>query len=125
MKKSTLSLSAALVVFTLLLPLVLSSYGLKLTSEVLIMAIFVMSLGLIIGFAGLVSLGHAAFFWSRRLCGDIDWRTLGQYLCAAPCGYCFIGVRRFRFRIAVYPFVGSIFFNDYVGVWADAVRHCV
>ncbi|GED31209.1 branched-chain amino acid ABC transporter permease [Brevibacillus centrosporus] len=46
----------------LLLPLILTNYGVKLTSEVLIMAIFVMSLGLIIGFAGLVSLGHAAFF---------------------------------------------------------------
>ncbi|MGG2201962.1 hypothetical protein [Paenibacillus validus] len=46
----------------LLLPLILTTYGIKLTSEVLIMAIFVMSLGLIIGYAGLVSLGHAAFF---------------------------------------------------------------
>jgi branched-chain amino acid transport system permease protein len=62
MKKRALSVNIAFAAVTLLLPLVLTTYGLKLTSEVLIMAIFVMSLGLIIGYAGLVSLGHAAFF---------------------------------------------------------------
>ncbi|MDA5110474.1 branched-chain amino acid ABC transporter permease [Brevibacillus thermoruber] len=62
MKKETVALHVAFVAATMLLPLILTSYGLKLTSEVLIIAMFVMSLGLIIGFAGLVSLGHAAFF---------------------------------------------------------------
>lgn len=60
----------------LLLPLILTNYGVKLTSEVLIMAIFVMSLGLIIGFAGLVSLGHAAFFGL----GAYVVALLGSYL---------------------------------------------
>lgn len=49
-------------VILLLLPLTLSKFGIKLTTEVFIMSIFVLSLGLIIGYAGLVSLGHAAFF---------------------------------------------------------------
>jgi branched-chain amino acid transport system permease protein len=62
LKKNRLWIHAALAVLTFLLPLLLSTYGIKLTSEVLIIAIFVMSLGLIIGYAGLVSLGHAAFF---------------------------------------------------------------
>ncbi|MEX2462592.1 MAG: branched-chain amino acid ABC transporter permease [Paenibacillaceae bacterium] len=46
----------------LALPIVLSTYGIKLASEVFIMSIFALSLGLIVGYAGLVSLGHAAFF---------------------------------------------------------------
>lgn len=49
-------------VLVLVLPIILSSYGIKLASEIYIMAIFALSLGLIIGYAGLVSLGHAAFF---------------------------------------------------------------
>lgn len=52
----------ALVVAGLALPLVLSPYGTTLTTEVCIMAMFAMSLGLIIGYAGLASLGHAAYF---------------------------------------------------------------
>jgi branched-chain amino acid transport system permease protein len=43
-------------------PLILTSYGITLATEVLIMAILAMSLGLIMGYAGMVSLGHAAFF---------------------------------------------------------------
>lgn len=48
--------------FVLLLPLVLPPFGVSVATEVFIMAIFAVSLGLIIGYAGLVSLGHAAFF---------------------------------------------------------------
>jgi branched-chain amino acid transport system permease protein len=44
------------------LPFVLSVYGIDLVSEIFIMAIFAMSLGLIMGYAGMVSLGHAGFF---------------------------------------------------------------
>lgn len=61
MKKKLLSI-LSLVIFVALLPFVLSNFGVNLATEIFIMAIFAMSLGLIIGFAGLVSLGHAAFF---------------------------------------------------------------
>jgi len=60
--KTKTFLHLACAVILLLLPLVLSKFGLKLTTEIFIMSIFVLSLGLIIGYAGLVSLGHAAFF---------------------------------------------------------------
>lgn len=40
----------------------LTDYGVDLSAEIYIMAIFAMSLGLIMGYAGMVSLGHAAFF---------------------------------------------------------------
>jgi branched-chain amino acid transport system permease protein len=45
-----------------LFPLVGSSYYVGLLSRILILAIFAMSLDLLIGFTGLVSFGHAAFY---------------------------------------------------------------
>jgi branched-chain amino acid transport system permease protein len=45
-----------------LLPLYAETYYLQLVTKILIMAIFAMSLDLLVGMTGLVSLGHAAFF---------------------------------------------------------------
>jgi branched-chain amino acid transport system permease protein len=45
-----------------LAPFVLSLFHLNLLSEILILAIFALSLNILVGFTGLVSLGHAAFF---------------------------------------------------------------
>jgi branched-chain amino acid transport system permease protein len=44
------------------LPLVGSSYATNLVIEVMIFAIFAMSLDLLLGYTGLISFGHAAFF---------------------------------------------------------------
>lgn len=44
------------------LPFTGSSYLVSVVSEILILAVFAMSLGLLMGFPKLVSLGHAAFF---------------------------------------------------------------
>jgi branched-chain amino acid transport system permease protein len=54
----------ALLLFAALstLPLFASTFYLQLATKILIMAIFAMSLDLLVGFTGLVSLGHAAFF---------------------------------------------------------------
>jgi branched-chain amino acid transport system permease protein len=43
-------------------PWALGDYGLALLTEVLVYALFAMSLDVVLGYAGLVSLGHAAFF---------------------------------------------------------------
>lgn len=45
-----------------LAPAVLGNYGIGLLTECLIFAIFAMSLDLLIGYTGLLSFGHAAFF---------------------------------------------------------------
>src|SRR5207244_10439391 len=45
-----------------LVPLALGSYHLGLLTKMLILAIFAMSLNLILGYGGLPSLGHAAYF---------------------------------------------------------------
>ncbi|MCC2108858.1 MAG: branched-chain amino acid ABC transporter permease, partial [Hyphomicrobiales bacterium] len=58
----------ALVVLALLgalflaLPAYVGAYGLKFATRMIILAIFVVSLDFILGLAGLVSFGHAAFF---------------------------------------------------------------
>jgi branched-chain amino acid transport system permease protein len=44
------------------LPLVGEKYTLQLATRILILAIFAMSLDLLVGYTGLVSLGHAAYF---------------------------------------------------------------
>jgi branched-chain amino acid transport system permease protein len=54
-----IGVSAAIV---LALPAVLSSYQVGLATKMLIFALFAMSLDLLVGYAGLPSLGHAAYF---------------------------------------------------------------
>jgi branched-chain amino acid transport system permease protein len=57
--------AAALVVLAVALavfPLVAGTYPVKLLQEILIFGIFAMSLDLLMGYAGMVSFGHSAFF---------------------------------------------------------------
>jgi branched-chain amino acid transport system permease protein len=59
----TMRAAGALALLVLLvLPFFLSDYPRALVAEIFIFAIFAMSLDLILGFTGLMSLGHAAFF---------------------------------------------------------------
>jgi len=51
-----------LIIFLLVFPQIASSYGIVLVTEVFIYAIFALSLNLLLGYAGLPSLGHSAFF---------------------------------------------------------------
>ncbi|PLS17054.1 branched-chain amino acid ABC transporter permease [Bacillus sp. M6-12] len=61
MSKNLLSI-VALIVGIGMAPFLLSDYGVSLATEILIMSIFAVSLGMIMGYAGMVSFGHAAFF---------------------------------------------------------------
>lgn len=70
-----------------LFPMVASSYYMSLAVEVMIYAIFALSLQLLVGGTGLVSLGHAAFFGLAAYCtvllspesgpGNLLWVLLG------------------------------------------------
>jgi len=62
--------SAIVVLLLALLPLAGSRYAVDLTTEVLIYALFALSLNVIIGFTGNISFGHAAYF------------AIGGYACA-------------------------------------------
>ena len=62
--------SAIVVLLLALLPLAGSRYAIDLTTEVLIYALFALSLNVLIGFTGNISFGHAAYF------------AIGGYACA-------------------------------------------
>jgi branched-chain amino acid transport system permease protein len=70
-----LLLLAALVALVLF-PAIGDKYYLQLLAKVMLMAVFAMSLDLLVGFTGLVSLGHAAFF---GLGGYALWLLSPQY----------------------------------------------
>jgi branched-chain amino acid transport system permease protein len=53
---------AATIVFLLLVPELFATYYTRLVTEMLIWALFAMSLDLLLGYTGLPSLGHAAYF---------------------------------------------------------------
>jgi branched-chain amino acid transport system permease protein len=61
MKNGILSIGL-LAMILIALPMVLSSYQLGLLTKTLIFALFAMSLDLLVGYVGLPSLGHAAYF---------------------------------------------------------------
>lgn len=54
--------AAAAAVLLLALPFGVSEYYVSLATRIIILALFAMSLDLLLGYAGLASLGHAAFF---------------------------------------------------------------
>lgn len=57
-----LPLALVLLLLLILLPFATESFVVKTVTEVLIYAIFAMSLDLLVGYTGLISFGHAAFF---------------------------------------------------------------
>ena len=59
---STRTISLVVLAALVILPFLLPDYPRALVAEIYIFAIFAMSLDLILGFTGLMSLGHAAFF---------------------------------------------------------------
>jgi len=61
-------------------PLVGETFYIQLLTKVMIMAIFAMSLDLLVGYTGLVSLGHAAFY---GLAGYVLARVAPQYAAAS------------------------------------------
>lgn len=94
-----------------LLPMMAGTYVLQLASEVLIFAIFAMSLDLILGYTGLLSFGHAAFFglggYTLAILGamfDVDpWLGLGCGVVVATLGAAFVGF--FCVRVSGIPFL--------------------
>lgn len=61
MKSTYLKFGISIVALALA-PFFLSLFQIDLLSEILILAIFALSLNILVGFTGLISLGHAAFF---------------------------------------------------------------
>src|SRR5699024_10148966 len=91
-------------------PFVLSLFYVNLLSEILILAIFALGLNILVGYTGLVSLGHAAFFgiggytaaliaqhFSSNLLITFGLAIIGSLLVAAILGIFVIRVSGFYF----------------------------
>ncbi len=65
--------------FILWFPSVADEFYMELLTNIMIIAIFAMSLDLLVGFTGLVSLGHAAFFGIGAYCLAIFFGELDQF----------------------------------------------
>jgi branched-chain amino acid transport system permease protein len=66
---------------------VLSSYGTELLTQILIYSIFAMSLDLLLGYTGLPSLGHAAYFGlAAYIAAIVSLRLSQPFAIAAPAG---------------------------------------
>ena len=61
-QRLAIGLAVAALVLLALLPAFAEKFYVQLFTKILIMAIFAMSLDLLVGYTGLVSFGHAAFF---------------------------------------------------------------
>ncbi len=94
-----------------LLPFAMSEYPRALACEIFIFAIFAMSLDLIFGFTGLMSLGHAAFFGLGAYAVTIlnvqfgvdAWLGVAAGIALAGCCAALIGV--FCVRVSGIPFL--------------------
>ena len=113
-RPSTVQRSAAefLVLLALLaLPFLMTDYPRALVSEIFIFAIFAMSLDLLLGFTGLMSLGHAAFFGLGAYAvavlgtqfGVNAWLGVAAGIAVAGCGAALIGF--FCVRTGGIPFL--------------------
>ena len=68
-RSRSLAIAAVVIIVALaLLPFVAEKFTVQFATRILIIAIFAMSLNLLVGHAGLVSLGHAAFFGIAGYC---------------------------------------------------------
>jgi branched-chain amino acid transport system permease protein len=113
-RPSTLQTRAAELVVLLallVLPFLMTDYPRALVSEIYIFAIFAMSLDLLLGFTGLMSLGHAAFFGLGAYAvavlgaqfGVNAWFGVAAGVVVAGCGATLIGF--FCVRTAGIPFL--------------------
>ncbi len=77
MKNIYLQFAVVLLLFAAA-PFFISSFHITLLTEILILAIFALSLNVIVGYTGMVSLGHAAFFGTGAYAAGI----IGQHVSA-------------------------------------------
>src|SRR4249920_2635726 len=62
MKRSLLPWLIVAAILLLLFPVVAEKFYLQLVTKIMILSIFALSLDLLVGYTGLISLGHAAYF---------------------------------------------------------------
>ena len=127
---------AAIVVLVVLpqLPFV-DTYWTGILSRMLIFAIFAMSLDLLIGYTGLPSLGHAAFFGTGAYSAGIFYKDIlcpsrgdclavvGNFWFALLLGYCGQCDHSSPLRLAGAEDPWGLLHHDHIGLGPDALGH--
>jgi branched-chain amino acid transport system permease protein len=108
------------------LPFILTTYYLGLATKILILAIFAISLDLLVGQTGLISLGHAAYFGlSAYAIGVLTTRYGTSAWIALPASVCFAGIAAALFGAMALRARGSYFLMITLAlaqlVWGAAV----
>jgi branched-chain amino acid transport system permease protein len=108
------------------LPFILTTYYLGLATKILILAIFAISLDLLVGQTGLVSLGHAAYFGlSAYAIGILTTRYGTSAWIALPASICIAGIAAALFGAMALRARGSYFLMITLAlaqvVWGGAV----
>jgi branched-chain amino acid transport system permease protein len=123
---------AAVVAATAAFPLAANPYPVKLLEEILIWAIFAMSLDLLMGHAGMVSFGHSAFFGVGGYVGALLLKAvpgalaalvlpaLAAGLCAAAIGYFSIRVSGVYFIMLTLAFSQMFYAVTFQAGWLGA-----
>ena len=101
---------AALVVVLAAFPLFAGAYPVKLLEEILIWGIFAMSLDLLMGYAGMVSFGHSAFFGvggylAALLLRSAPGAASALLLPALGAGLCALAIGFFSIRVSGVYFI--------------------
>jgi branched-chain amino acid transport system permease protein len=108
------------------LPFMLTTYYLGLATKILILAIFAMSLDLLVGQTGLISLGHAAYFGlSAYAIGVLTTRYGTSAWIALPASICIAGIAAALFGAMALRARGSYFLMITLAlaqvVWGGAI----
>ena len=123
---------AALVVVLAAFPLFAGAYPVKLLEEILIWGIFAMSLDLLMGYAGMVSFGHSAFFGVGGYLAALLLKStpgaasalvlpaLGAGLCALAIGFFSIRVSGVYFIMLTLAFSQMFYAVAFQAAWLGA-----
>ena len=114
----------ALMVAPIVIAIAEQSFYLDLLTRILILTIAVASLNLIVGYGGMISLGHAAYLGIGAYCVGIPsyYEIYNGYLhlgLAIVCSAAFCT----DYRRDLFTHAWAIFYFDYIGVYANAVFH--
>lgn len=130
--RNTLFISTLLIALMIIGFFLLTDYGILLATEIAILAIFAMSLGLIIGYAGIISLGHAAFFGigaytiallSEKMTNSYVLLITSVLLCAVIAlitGAIFVRTSHFYFLMITLAFGQMVYALFFQSSWAGA-----
>lgn len=124
---------AVVVVAVLLFPRVAGNYPVKLLQEILIWGIFAMSLDLLMGYAGMVSFGHSAFFgvggyvaalalthWGANVGAGLVLPAVAAALAALVIGYFSIRVSGVYFIMLTLAFSQMFYAVTFQVAWLGA-----